>query len=62
LLLLTGTFVMKTPENLWVKFTVRGSTGDDVIFEYFLQTDGSRYFDPVPVEQTTWGKVKALYR
>lgn len=59
----TGTFVMKTSENLWVKFTVRGSTGTDVIIEYYLQPDGSRYFGPLlAVEPSTWGSVKALYR
>lgn len=58
----TGTFVMKTDENLWVKLTVRGSAGDDVQIEYYLQQDGSRYFGPVPTKPSTWGSVKALYR
>lgn len=59
----TGTYVMKTSENFWVKFTVRGSDGDNVHIEYYLQFDGTRYFGPlVAVEPSTWGKVKALYR
>ena len=59
----TGTFVMETDESWWVKFTVRGSTGTDVIFEYYVQSDGTRYFGPVlATEQSTWGHVKALYR
>ena len=59
----TGTFVMKTTEPMWAKFTVRGSTGTDVIIEYVVQTDGTRYFGPtLAVERSTWGRVKALYR
>ena len=59
----TGTFVMKTTEPMWVKFTVRGSTGTDVIIEYYVQTDGTPYFGPaLAVESSTWGRVKALYR
>ena len=57
---LSGTYVMKTEEGYWVKFTVRD---DAFTIEYFVQTDGTTYFGPaLAVESSTWGRVKALYR
>ena len=70
--LLTGTYVVRTADNLYVKFAVRefndGLGENDkgccnLIVEYYVQMDGSPNFDPLlPVRPTTWGKVKALYR
>lgn len=60
-----GTYVLKTVDNLYVKFALLGWANIDygLNVEYYVQTDGSPNFGPsLPVRTTTWGQVKALYR
>ncbi|MCH7548850.1 MAG: hypothetical protein IH969_04820 [Candidatus Krumholzibacteriota bacterium] len=64
-LLLGRTYVLLTGDGLYAKLAVRGINfeGFNVTFEYYVQMDGTRNLDTVlPVEPTTWGQVKALYR
>ena len=63
------TYVLRTADGLYVKFAVLSFGADDLCvaggatIEFFVQTDGSPYFGSfVPVESSTWGRVKALYR
>ncbi|MCI0452903.1 MAG: hypothetical protein L0Z51_11030 [Candidatus Latescibacteria bacterium] len=69
---LNETCVLLTVDGLYVKYAVRSidetETGGECIFggvdiEFFVQTNGTRDFGPVlPVESSTWGRIKALYR
>ena len=59
--LIDVTFVILTEEGHFAKFRLYlhypGPT-----FEYLYQTDATRNFDDiVPVEETTWGRIKAIY-
>jgi hypothetical protein len=59
------TFVFRTNDGLYAKFAVRSvsTVCCGISIEYYLQTDGTRSFDPeVAVEASTWGRVKALFR
>jgi hypothetical protein len=60
------TYVMRTDDNLYVKFAVREwDEGGccSLVIEYYVQMDGSPNFGPLlPVRSSTWGQVKALYR
>lgn len=65
-------YVAKTTDGLYAKFRITefndGLGGDDkgccsIVIEYYVQMDGTPTFGPaLPVDQTTWGRVKALYR
>jgi hypothetical protein len=60
---LNRTYVVKTGDNVYAKFAVRSMDWAGIVIEYYVQTDGSASFGPLlPVEATTWGRVKALYR
>jgi hypothetical protein len=60
---LNQTTVVKTADNIYVKFAARSLPGYYIEIEYYVQNDGSRSFGPLlAVEPTTWGRVKALYR
>ena len=60
---LNQTIVVKTGDNLYVKFAARSLPGYGIEIEYYVRTDGSRSFGPLlPVKPSTWGQVKALYR
>ena len=55
------TYILQTRESHYVKLRVIYN-GQPVIFEYTYQDDGSRdLVGPVPIEKTTWGRIKALY-
>ena len=65
---LNGIYVILTGDGLYAKFRVHEWGNGflagccSVTIEYYVQLDGSRNLDPlVPVEPTTWGRVKALY-
>ncbi len=60
------------PSRIWVLRTLEGYYAklrllDDLtltnLFEYAYQDNGTPFFfdPPVPVENTTWGKIKSLY-
>ena len=51
------TYILRTRENHFVKFRVLVS-GYPLIIEYTYQDDGSQI---VPIEITTWGRIKAIY-
>jgi hypothetical protein len=54
------TWVCRTAEGHYAKFRFLGESY--VEFEYTYQDNGSRYFrDGVPVEGSTWGRIKTLY-
>ena len=67
---LNAVYVIKTGggshgEAIFAKFRVHVFVvfGSSVTIEYLVQLDHSRNLDPlVPVEQSTWGRVKALYQ
>jgi hypothetical protein len=55
------TWVCRTQEGHYAKFRFFGD--QYVEFEYTYQDNGSRYFrDGVPVTDTTWGRIKELFR
>jgi hypothetical protein len=62
--MLNRTYIIRTKDPLYAKLVVRSiNEGLTVDVEYVVQTDGTRVLGPaLPVEQTTWGKIKALYR
>ena len=56
-----GVYVVITCEDHYAKFRVL-TVGAEVVIEYAYQDDGSRVLDSgVPVEQQTWGAIKALF-
>ena len=56
------TYVIRTGEGHYAKFTV-DQLYPLIVLEYVYQPNGSPMLvDPVGVEQTTWGRVKAIYR
>ena len=69
-----GVYVIKTNggdhgESVFAKFRVHRIAAPwlghccFVTIEYYVQLNGSRNLNPlVPVEETTWGRVKALYQ
>lgn len=65
---LNTTYVMLTGDGLYVKFASRAFHEIHCIYagvevEYYVQTDGTPFFTPtLPVQSTTWGQIKALYR
>jgi hypothetical protein len=69
-LVLDRTHVVLTNGGVYAKFAFRTIEVGcprvfraDAVIEYYVQTDGSPNFGPtVPVESTTWGRLKALYR
>lgn len=59
-----GSQIGNFPSNQRAGWTFAGVTGNSPISpkDYLHQVDGSIYLDnPVPVQATTWGAVKALY-
>jgi hypothetical protein len=57
-------FVIHTGDGYWAKYAlVNMNRTWDEMWEiiYFVQTDGTSNLCPVPVETTTWGKIKTLY-
>jgi hypothetical protein len=61
-------YVVRTGDGFYAKFAVREfiKTADahSLLIEYFVQMDGTNHLDDdiiVAVQQTTWGRVKALY-
>jgi hypothetical protein len=55
-------FVIYTREGHYAKISVT-NLGSLMSFEYTYQDDGSEVLSiTTPVEETTWGRVKALYR
>ena len=57
-----ATYVIRTTERHYAKFTPLQLEPVPII-RYAYQPDGSRaLIDPVPIEETTWGRVKALYQ
>jgi hypothetical protein len=60
--LLGPTYVLRTAEGHYVKYHMIQVSPAPLI-EYVYQPDGSRTFvAALPVQSTTWGAVKALYR
>ena len=58
------TYIVKTSDGFYAKFALREFTPDIVVrIEYYVQMDGTNNLDTttVPVEQVTWGQIKALY-
>jgi hypothetical protein len=54
-------YVIRTREGHYAKFRIPITPGPGLI-EYTYQDDGSRALaEPVAVEETTWGRIKALY-
>jgi len=59
----TAVYVMRTGQGHYVKFAQHFPDKGDLTIEYYVQMDGSPNFGPaLPVQPTTWGRVKALYR
>jgi len=61
---MTGiTYVVRTRDGLYAKFEfLVWEPWVTAQIEYYVQMDGSRDLDStVPVESTSWGRVKALY-
>ncbi len=55
-----ATYVCRTGDGHYAKFRFLDPFFSEI--EYAYQTDGRPSFlDPVPVEETTWGRIKALY-
>jgi hypothetical protein len=56
-------YVVRTNEGHYAKIRpVDLNASGEFTFEYSYQDDGTRILDNgVPVQQTTWGKMKALY-
>ena len=52
------TYILRTPQYHYVKFRVLYG-GWPVQIEYTYQDDGSQI---VPIENTTWGKIKSIYK
>jgi hypothetical protein len=56
-------YVVRTSDGLYAKFRILGLSVTTMTMEYYVQTDGSPSFGPsLPVQGSTWGRVKALYR
>jgi hypothetical protein len=58
------TWVLHTADGYWVKLAMSGycyPNWDCSEILYFVQMDGTSNLCPVPVEQSTWGEIKALY-
>jgi len=57
------TYVVITRESHYAKFRILELNFSGCSIEYVYQPDGSRVlYDTSPVEEYTWGKIKALYR
>ncbi len=56
-----ATYVCRTGDGHYAKF--RYVSPSFSMIEYAYQTDGTPSFlDPVPVEETTWGRIKSLFK
>jgi len=54
-------YIVKTSDGFYAKFAVREYYSAAVI-EYYVQLNGTNVFvDPVAIEPTTWGRIKAVY-
>jgi len=57
------TYVVITRESNYAKFQILELNYWECLIEYVYQPDGSRVlYDTSPVEEYSWGKIKALYR
>ena len=60
-----ATYVVYTGDSLYVKFAVQGfdSQLGQATLEYYVQMDGTTDLDStVPVDASSWGRIKSLYR
>jgi hypothetical protein len=58
-----GVYVIRTQEGHYAKLRMESLGGGGMTIEYTYQDDGSLVLvRTVPVESSTWGRVKALYR
>lgn len=56
-------YVVRTGEGNYVKLRIEAFVGGGITLEYTYQDDGSRMFTlPMATGQTTWGRIKSLYR
>lgn len=54
-------YIVKASDGFYAKFALR-EFSRDVLIEYYVQLDGTNVLiDAVPLQQTTWGRIKALY-
>ena len=57
------TWVVRTREGHYAKFRFLDGFVLDARFEYVYQDDGTPSFmDPLPVEDATWGRIKAVWQ
>ncbi len=65
-IVLEGVYVILTGDGLYAKLGVHETSMTiccHLTIEFYVQLDGTRNLDQrVPVEQSTWGRVKALYQ
>ena len=55
-------YVIHTSDGYYAKFVLSENWHVDGIIEYWVQMDGSGNLDhTVPVEKSSWGKIKALF-
>ena len=54
-------YVIRTVDGVYAKFVFTDFRTNQYQIEYVVQTDGSRRLGGVPVDESTWGEIKAKY-
>jgi len=56
-------YFVRTIEGNYVKFRMANTGGGGITIEFTYQDDGRRVLArPLAIGQTTWGRIKSLYR